>query len=265
MPFRVSTEQIRQEATAMKYATVLNNMGGGTFRRKDVLNALLKEYPDYNIRSFNRHFSRFLSNGLIENVGRDLYIAVPGGTAKEAYSYRSPSKRFSGVLSFLDSEFGSADFLMYETIQLNEFFDHQTAQNIIVVSAEKMLTDAVFEKLRERFRPVMLSSGPYDIRRYTENDLVVVEKLSSRYPKSRTDKHSYSIEKLMVDIFAERTMRSLFSPGDYPSAVENMFRMYRVNETSMFNYAKMRHKDTKIRNMLRNETGVKLYTDGETR
>ena len=247
----------------MKYATVPNNMGCGTFRRKDVLDALLEEYPDYNAGSFNRHFSRFVSSGLIENVGKDVYISVSGKTAKETYSYRSPSRQFSGVLSFLDSEFGLADFLMYETVQLNEFFNHQTAQNIIVVSAEKMLVDAVFEKLREKFRPVMLSSGLDDIRRYTENGLVIVEKLSSRYPKNRTDKHGYSIEKLMVDIFAEKTMRLLFSPGDYPSAVENMFRKYKVNETSMFNYAKIRRKDADIRSMLRNETAVKLYTDGK--
>ena len=247
----------------MKYAAVLNDMGSGTFRRKDVLDALLKKHPDYNTGSFNRHFSRFLSNGLIENVGRDLYIAVSPETAKEMYSYRNPSDRFSEVLSFLDSEFPLADFIVCETVQLNEFFDHQTAQNIIIVAMEKMLMDAVFDKLKEKFRSVMLSPGPDDIRRYAENGTVIVERLTSRYPKNRTEKHGVSIEKLIVDIFAEKRIRSLFSTGDYPSALKNIFRRYRINETAMLNYARMRRTDAKILDMLRNNAGVKLHTDSE--
>ncbi|MDR0198644.1 MAG: hypothetical protein LBI08_02760 [Methanomassiliicoccaceae archaeon] len=249
----------------MKYATVLDDMGHGIFRRRDLLDALLKKYPNYNSGSFNRHLSRLLSKGLIENVGRDTYIVAYGGAAKETYSYKYPSERLSEVLSFLDSEFPLADFIVYETVQLNEFFDHQTAQNIVIVTAERTLTDAIFERMKEKFPSVLLYPSPEDIRRYAESGSVIIDRLSSRYPKNRAEKHGYSIEKLMVDIFAEKRIRSAFNAADYPSALENMFRRYRIDETGMFNYAKTRRVDAKIREMLRNDTDVKLHTDGEKR
>jgi hypothetical protein len=250
----------KEEKNRMKYAEVVNDMGRDTFRRRDLLNALLKKYPAYNTGSFNRHLSRMLSNGLIENIGRDTYIVASHGTGKEAYVYKHPSKLFSEVSSFLVSEFPLAEFLIYETGQLNEFFEHQIAQNIIVVATEKMLTDAMFERMKGKFHSVLLSPDPEDLRRYAEDGSVIVERLSSRYPKNRTEKHHHSVEKLMVDIFAEKTMRSFFSAGDYRSALENMFRKYKVDETGMFNYAKVRYADKKIRDMLR-DAAVKLHTD----
>ena len=248
----------------MKYAEALEDMGSGTFRRKDVLNVVMKRYPDYNTGSFNRHFSRFISNGLIENVGRGLYVTVSDRTAKETYSYRSPSERFSEISSFLESEFPLADSIVCETVQLNEFFEHQTAENVIVVAVEKMLTEAVFERMKTKFGSVMLSPGPEELRRYAEDGSVIIVKLTSRYPRNRTDRRAYSIEKLTVDIFAEKTIRSFFSAGDYPSALENIFGKYRINETALFNYARMRRIDAKIREMIERDTGVKLHTDGGT-
>ena len=246
----------------MKYAAVLNDMEDGTFRRKDVLDALLRKHPDYNVNSFNRHFSRLLSKDLIANVGRDLYITASPGTAKESYTYKNPSDRFSDVLNFLDSEFPSADFIVCETVQLNEFFDHQIAQNIVIVAAEKQLTDAIFERMKKKFRSVLLLPKPDDIRRYAEDGTVIIERLSSRYPKDKTKKHEPSIEKLVVDIIAEKRLRSSVNMGDYPSALRNVFRKYRINETAMLNYARMRRADTKIRDML-NKADVKLHTDGK--
>jgi hypothetical protein len=247
----------------MIYAAVLKDMTDVAFRREDVLNAVLKKYPEYNVSSFNRHFSRMLSKDLIENVGRNLYIATSPDIAKRTYLYEQTSAQFSDVSAFLASEFPLADFLVWETVQMNEFFGHQTAQNIIVVSAEKMLAETIFERMKERSRHILLSPKPDDINRYAENGSVIIEKLSSRYPKNRTDKHGYSIEKLIVDMFAEKTVRSFFSKGEYPAALENIFRKYKVNENRMFNYAKMRRVDDAIRHMIENDTDVDLYTDGE--
>jgi len=248
----------------MKYAAALDEIRSGTFRRKDVLDALLRKYPDYNERSFNRHFSRMISGGHIESVGRGLYVKGSGGAAKDAYSYKSPSERFSEISEFLDSEFPLVDSIVCETVQLNEFFEHQIAENVIIVAVEKMLTETVFEKMRERFGSVMLSPSPEDIRRYSEDGSVIIVRLNSRYPRNRKDRRGYSIEKLTVDIFAERTIRSFLSAGDYPSALENIFKRYRIDERALFNYAKVRRADAKIRNAL-GGTDVELYTSGEGR
>ena len=245
----------------LKYVSVLNDISSDTFQRRDVLDALLRTHPDYNVSSFSRHFSKLLSYGAMENVGEDLYIKVSHGTAKELYTYKTPGSELIDVKSFLCSEFPLADFLVWETIQLNEFINHQIAQNTIIVMIEHMLMDAAFERLKGKFPTTLFSPTPMDYMRYGRNGTIAVQRLSYRYPKNPKQKHGYSIEKLIVDLFAEKIINSFVNADDYPAALETAFMRYRINETRLFNYARTRRVDAEIQTMIREQTAIRLYTD----
>ncbi|MCL2785929.1 MAG: hypothetical protein FWD81_01725 [Methanomassiliicoccaceae archaeon] len=242
----------------MRYATVLNEMEEDTFSRQDLLGALLRKYPDYNAGSFNRHLSKMISRGILESVGENMYITVSLGTARDVYVYDEPSTELSDVESFLNTEFPLADILVWETGQLNEFLDHLTAQSMVIVMVERMLMDAVFERMKERFTSVLFAPGPSDLRRYGGNGTIVINRLSSRYPKNSKHRHGYSIEKLAVDLFAERTMEAFVNADDRPTALEVAFRRYRVNETKLFNYARTRRVDAEIREAI-GRANIKLH------
>ncbi|MCL1984521.1 MAG: hypothetical protein FWG58_03885 [Methanomassiliicoccaceae archaeon] len=197
----------------------------------------------------------------MESVGEDMYIAASPDTYRRIYVHKGPSPELSDLGSFLNAEFPLADFLIMETVQLNEFFDHQTAQNTMIVMTEKMLMDVFFEKIKERFSSVLFAPKADDLQRYGINNTIIIEKLSTRYPKNPRQRHSHSIEKLTVDLFAERTIRAVVNANDRPAALETIFKRYRINETRLFNYARTRRVDAEIRRIIRNDTAIKLYTE----
>jgi hypothetical protein len=249
------------EGDKLKYAEIIKDIGSEVFSRKDLLKAVKERNPSYNAGSFNRQFSKLLSSGQIGRTGEDMYIAVTPETSRQIYTHASPSKELLGVEAFLSTEFYLADFIAWETIQLNEFLNHLLAQNAVIVMVERMLMDAFYERLKGEFTSVLFSPKPEDYQRYRSNGAIIVEKLSSRYPKNPKQRHGYSIEKLIVDLFAEKIIKETVSYGDYPAALELIFQRYRVNETKLFNYARSRYVDAEIRMMIKSETSIRLYTD----
>ena len=245
----------------MKYLELLDEIDSEVLRRKDFLGAILKVNPNYNTGSINRHFSKLLSSGIIESVGEDLYIQVTPVTARYHYTYMTPSLEFSEIEILLSTEFPLVDFIILETIQLNEFLNHQISMNTIIVMVERLLMDAVFERLNGKFPSILFAPKPEEYQRYGSNGTIIVDKLCSRYPKNLKQKHRYSIEKLIVDLFAEKVIKMMVSIGDYPEALDVAFKRYVVNETRLFNYAKSRYVETEIRMMIRNQTSIRLFTE----
>jgi len=234
-----------------------------TFNRQDVLDSILIENPNYKTKLFDWHFSKLLSANLLDKVGKNLYIKSDPATIRNIYSYTSQSEVFATVESLLSSEYPFGEFIIWESIALNEFVNHQIAMNTIFVMTDKMVMESFFELLKNSFPSVLISPTPANFMRYSQNNSIIIEKLSSRYPKNPKQIHRCSIEKLIVDLFAERTISSIVSKGDYPAALETIFERYKVNETKLFNYARMRYVEKEIRTMIKENTTIRLYTDME--
>jgi len=245
----------------MKYAYALDHIPGNTFKRQDLLDSLLILDPDYNPGSFNRHFSKLLSAGFFDCIGKNLYVKINQNNTKNIYTYDTPSNEVVTAESLITSEFPLVDFIIFETVSFNEFMNHLIANNTIVIMVEKMLTDSIFYFLKSHFPSVLITPSADDMMRYGQNCSVVVERLSYRYPKNPKQKHRCSIEKLIVDLFAEKLLNILVSKGDYPAALETIFERYKINETRLFNYARDRCVEDEIRVMINEKTNITLYTD----
>jgi len=128
----------------MKYAYALDHITGSIFSRQDLLDSFLFLDPDYNTGSFNRHFSKLLSAGFLECIGKNLYIKANKDSKKEIYTYNTPSDELITAEKMISSEFPLVDFIIWETVSLNEFINHLIANNTIIVMVEKMLTDSIF-------------------------------------------------------------------------------------------------------------------------
>jgi len=79
------------------------------------------------------------------------------------------------------------------------------------------------------------SPTPEDYLRYGRKGVILVQKLNYRYPKNPKQKHDVSIEKLIVDLFAERIVRAIVSTGDYPAALETALNY--VKKVSLLDFA----------------------------
>jgi len=125
---------------------------------------------------------------------------------------------------------------------------------------EKEVMESFFYYLKDKFPSVLLAPSSEDIKRYSKNGTIIIDKLSYRYPKNQKQKNRCSLEKLIVDMFSEKTIKSIVSQDDYSEALETMFERYKINETKLFSYAKARRVDRKIHSMINEHTKVRLIT-----
>lgn len=85
--------------------------------------------------------------------------------------------------------------------------------------------------------------------------------LTSESPAGINGDYNTSIEKLIVDMFANKVLQMFVSKGDYPNALEYMFEKYNINETKLFRYARRRNKAKEIYDFLNEKTQVKLSSE----
>lgn len=71
--------------------------------------------------------------------------------------------------------------------------------------------------------------------------------LISQVPLSQDNPHKITIEKMLVDIIAEKSISATFSPSEIPFVYENVMRNYQVDRRKMNRYAGRRGKVSQIK------------------
>ncbi|MDD4220489.1 MAG: type II toxin-antitoxin system RelB/DinJ family antitoxin [Sphaerochaetaceae bacterium] len=139
----------------------------------------------------------------------------------------------------------------------NEFFNHQLAHNQIFLEVENDGCDFVFSALVEKFPGrVLHRPKAQEILHYGTDDGIIIDRLVTEAPKSNGEPYQVPLEKLIVDLFANKNL--ILSKGDYPSAIETMFATYRIDQVSMLRYARRRNKVKDVFEFLRDKTSIAL-------
>ena len=91
----------------------------------------------------SRIIKKLLETGAIVRVGRNRYCV-----ADSRKTYHFPHSEFTvSVAKEIIEAHPYLDFRIFELIQMNEFVNHQIAQNIVFVSVEAPLEEDVFNTL----------------------------------------------------------------------------------------------------------------------
>ena len=138
--------------------------------------------------------------------------------------------------------------MVFESVLLNEFLNHQIAQNTIYVQVEKDVSSYVFDNLQEEYSgSVLYRPGKSEFGRYWTRDCIVVLDLISQSPLSQDNPHEITAEKMLVDITAEKSISRTFSPSEIPFVFENVIRSYHVDRRKMNRYAGRRGKSSQVK------------------
>lgn len=179
---------------------------------------------------------------------------------KNVYSLRTDKTFYRHIYSdeaielatLLHNRFKGMKFTIFELEQLNRFVNHIIAQNVIYLYVEKDLIPYVFDFLYDKYiGHILLDPTNKEYRLYWNSNLIIVLPLITQYPADKMVYWHESLEKYLVDIVAERIIRSSFADGEYPRIFEQAFRFYQLNTASMMRYAKRRHADEKIKAILK--------------
>jgi len=192
---------------------------------------------------------------VIQRVTRDAYKLYAGDSSLKDYK-ADLSDDAAGILAFMKTRFPLLTFIIWETRSLNEFTIHQLARNFIFVEVEKPLSEGVFNALHEQNEyTVLYKPSEKEITLYSGEVTVSVLDLTSEAPVLG---HNPKLEKLLVDLFANKLLDRIISRGEYPIVYEEAFSRYIINFNLMFRYAKRRNKDKELKDFINNKTSISV-------
>lgn len=228
------------------------------FTKASLLENVKIEEPGISTSSFYRMMRGMISRGEIIRVGRDAYTIPENKVALYSHEYLEIA---NSLADYLKVNYPKVDFRIFEIVQLNDFLNHQIGRNVIFLFIEDDLGDFLFEGIRDRYNNnVLLNPTSNVFHQYWKEDMIVIEKLTTEAPKGKQEFWHTDLEKILVDIMADKLIADSFSESEYPLIYESAFNNFVIDESKMFRYAKRRTVDQKIKDYLRNNTTVQLRT-----
>ncbi len=158
----------------------------------------------------------------------------------------------------LSEKFDEVNHCVWETVWLNEFVKHQTSKSMLIIEVEKGFEESFYYALKDNMhREVFLNPDEKDIDLYVaeSNQPVIVKKLLTRTPlMKRTENkvkfYTPSLEKILVDLFAEERLFYHLQGGELIHIYENALSNYTINFTTLFSYAKRREREHDIKQFM---------------
>lgn len=181
----------------------------------------------------------------ITRIGQRRYIAGEGNK----YDPDLQSIIVSRITDEINRFFPLIKYVIWETIQLNEWANLLIARNIIIIEIESGFESIIFDKLLDSFGDsytLLFNPNEEMISRYMRDGLIVVKSLYSRSPLNRNN-HKIMLEKLIVDVLAEDFLGNMLGSKGIGLLIKEIKRVYTVNESKMLTYARRRNRELELR------------------
>ena len=183
----------------------------------------------------------------ITRVGVKEYIPGSG----RIYNHEFESTIAKRIDDIIKDSFPLLKTVVWELTQLNEWTNLLFSKNTIFIEIESGFESIVFDELIKSLndKMVLLNPNSETIARYMRDELIVVKRLFSRSPVSKRF-NSIMLEKLVVDVIADKYLSSLLGTGNIECIVKGIKKNYTINKSKMFAYAKRRKVEELLRDTL---------------
>jgi len=193
---------------------------------------------------------------IIEHIAYNVYRVNTGESSLREYE-SVLSDEASGILELVRKKFPLVTYVVWETRAYNEFANHQLARNLIFIETEKLLCESVFNAVHEQGDYVALCKpSEKEIALYSGDVTVCVLPLTTEAP---IISHKVTLEKLLVDLFANKLLAQIISRGDFAGIYEEAFSRYKINYNVIQRYAKRRNKADEIKRFIVQKTDITAH------
>lgn len=229
------------------YDTLLTKMQQEkTYTHKELINELRIIRPDMAENTYNWIVYRMVKEGLIVHSGYDAYLKESGSQKKKYQPIYS--EKSTKIIEIIQKEFPYVRFIVFETTLMNEFLNHLIAHNTIFLQVEKESSVYIFRALQDLgYENVMYKPNIDEFNLYWASDCIVITDLVSESPLCANNLHFVTLEKLLVDIIADKLIISTYSNAEYPSIMEQAKIKYCLDKKRMIRYAGRRNRKTEIK------------------
>lgn len=225
------------------------------FTREDLFDFYSHSEPDLKEGTFGWRIYDLKNKNIIKPLKRGLYVI----SGKPRYR-PDISPELLKLARRITGRFEDVKHCIWETEWLNEFSQHQASKRIILIEIEKDFVESLYYEMKDSSRnEFYLNPDDKVIDFYIAESgyPVVIKKLITRSPLTRrTEKkikfYTPSIEKILVDLFAEEKLFYYLQGSELIHIYENAISNYTINFTKLFSYAKRREKEQVIKQFLTN-------------
>lgn len=229
--------------------------------RRDILQIARQVDHSFRDTLFRNLLEKLLEEGSIVRVGRNRYQKF--STDMEKLIYRNQySEDAQKLICEMTEKFPLVDYRIWELNWLNEFWNHQIAQSKIFLEVENVGCEFVYTELCEKHPgKILLRPNENELYRYGGQNTIIVDRLISEAPKGSPHPYNTPLEKIVVDLFASRNLKSMVHTGEYAKAISDMFEKYQIDQVKLFRYAKRRNRKQEIYHFLKDETQVEVFVE----
>ena len=208
---------------------------------KELVDELRMLKTDLSDSTYHWAISGLVRNGALTRRGYDSY-SLTSGHPKDEYVpiYSDTAEELIRIIS---EKYPYVQFTVFETVLMNEFLNHLIAQNTVFIQVEKESSIYVFRFLQEQgIQNVMYKPGKKDFDLYWSKDSVIVTDMISEAPIRNDKSHTIMLEKMLVDMSADKLIAATFSKAELPDIYEQAQNQYLLDKVRMLRYARRRNR-----------------------
>lgn len=240
----------------MDASIILDKINKDSFTRRDVFDAASSACDDFKESDMRNLMEAMLVGGSIVRIAHNRYVRKESSKQEYKPVYSDEAKK---LIKDVKEKYPYLSFQVWEITWFNEFLNHLVAHNRIFLDVENDGCEFVYSSLADDYGGrILLRPSVKELQYYIQTDSIIVERMVSESPKGRNDAYEVPIEKLIVEMFANKTLMRMISKGDYPEALETIFEKYNVDQIKMLRYARRRNRKDELVNYIKEYTNIKL-------
>ncbi len=212
-----------------------------TYCHKELIDELRMLKADLSDSTYHWAISRLVRDGALTRRGYDSY-SLTSNHPKDKY-VPVYSDTAEGLIRLISEKYAYVQFTVFETVLMNEFLNHLVAQNTVFIQVEKESSIYIFRFLQEQgIQNVMYKPGKKDFNLYWLKDCVIVTDMISEAPIRADKPHFIMLEKMLVDMSADKLIATTFSKAELPDVYEQAQSRYLLDKVRMLRYARRRNR-----------------------
>ena len=217
-----------------------------SYSHKELIDELRELKPDLSYNAYHWALSGLVQDRKLIRQGYDTYCK-PDHILKIDYQ-PDYSEASLNIMEEIHKKYPNVRFTVFETILMNEFLNHLIANNTIFIQAEKECSIFIFRFLQESgYQNLMYKPNAKDFNLYWTKDCIVVTDLISEAPVRVNEPYKILLEKMLVDILADKRIASAFSKAELPDIYEQAKSKYNIDKVRMYRYARRRNREDELK------------------
>lgn len=215
----------------------------------DLFNFYKSFEPAVKKATVNWRIYELVQSGKIQRIGRGKYVVGEG----QKYIPEMSTKEIK-ISKLIKKEFPFIGYCIWTTSILNEFSQHLSAFQFIVVEVEKEALESVYFTLKDNFNSTFKKPAKEMVEEFISsqpNSVVVISFVSEAPVQNIKNIPTSSLEKLLVDLYCDKNLFYFLQGNELANIYNNAFKKYTVNQSKLLRYADRRRRKKQIEEFIK--------------